>query len=76
MEKNTIIAILLSVVIITAGFYIQEKFFAPPEPEITETVEPAPEKVETAEKEEVKTVDVTMLENMSSEAPDPDFTRN
>ena len=75
MEKNTIIAIVLSVVIITAGFYIQEKFFAPPKPEITETAEPAPEpvKTETAVKEEVKAVDVTMLENMSSEAPDPDF---
>ncbi len=72
MEKNTIVAIVLSVVIITAGFYIQEKFFAPPAPEISETVEKAPEKTEPA-KEEVKSVDVTMLQNMSSEAPDPDF---
>ena len=73
MEKNTIIAILLSVVIITAGFYIQEKFFTQPEPEISETVTEAPAPEKTEVKEEVKTVDVTMLENMSSEAPDPDF---
>ena len=30
MEKNTILAIVLSVVIITTGFYVQEKFFAAP----------------------------------------------
>ncbi len=74
MEKNTLIAIVLSIVIITAGFFVQEKFFTPPAPEKQETVEAVPE----AEKEsqtapEVKTVDVTVLDNMSSGAPDPDF---
>lgn len=75
MEKNTILAIVLSVVIITTGFFIQDKFFTPPvpEPDLTETVETAPAMTETAVKDDIKAVDLTMLENMSSEAPDPDF---
>ena len=44
MDKNTLIAVALSVVVITGGFMIQSKFFPPEEPipTVQETVEPAP----------------------------------
>ena len=40
MDKNTLLAVILSTVVITAGFMIQAKFFPPPEqPAQTEVVE-------------------------------------
>ena len=42
MEKNTIIAVVLSVVIITAGFLVQNTFFAPKPGQVSETVKTVP----------------------------------
>jgi len=39
MDKNSLLAVILSVVVITAGFMIQAKFFPQPVPVQTETVE-------------------------------------
>ena len=34
MEKNTLLAVVLSVIVITVGFMIQNRFFAPEPPAV------------------------------------------
>jgi YidC/Oxa1 family membrane protein insertase len=51
MDKNTLIAVVLSVIVITAGFMIQTALFPPAEPvpqaqETVQTLEPAPQGTE------------------------------
>lgn len=51
MDKNTLIAVVLSVIVITAGFMIQTALFPPAEPvpqtqETVQTLEPAPQATE------------------------------
>lgn len=74
MEKNTIIAIILSVVIISAGMFIQGKLFPPPEVEITtaEINETVPTE---ANKEEAAKVDLSAVSVITNQPEDPDYYR-
>jgi len=82
MEKNTIIAIVLSVVIITTGFYVQEKFFAVPNTAAasqasveTEAPSPADKASGSLEETEPSKVDLSAVSVITNREEDPDYYR-
>lgn len=83
MEKNTIYAIILSVLIISTGFFIQEKFFAPqPIPASTaaadasgEAPQPGSSTGGSTQAEDAARVDLSAVSEMTNRESDPDYYR-
>ncbi len=77
MEKNTIYAIILSVVIISAGFYAQNKFFPQPKKQDQVVSETENNKEQESEpvKEDPSKVDLSAVSAITNREEDPDYYR-